>query len=243
MKILLIAQEPPLDTGQIVTGNALRTAQLSDSLVKAGHEIQHVWGPTEGAQHRGDTFQSRDSLHDLLQRYQPDAVLVSYWEILDLFPFEYPKPVIVDFIAPRPLEDLFENPGTVHHNLHRLKVNLTKADLLLTGNEVQKNLLLLTLLETRVDLRTEQGVVVVPLAGEVAGEPLSDPVVDGWTLVSGGVNWPWRKPERYLSVLDELQSEGGATMRLVRFGGGYPLHDSEPEAITAHSANRPLQTY
>ena len=126
MKILLIAQEPPLDTGQIVTGNALRTTQLSDSLVRAGHEIQHVWGPAEGAQQHGDTFQSRDSLRNLLQRYQPDAVLVSYWEILDLFPFEYPKPVIVDFIAPRPLEDLFKNPGTVHHNLQRLKVNLTK---------------------------------------------------------------------------------------------------------------------
>jgi glycosyltransferase involved in cell wall biosynthesis len=243
MKILLIAQEAPLDTDQIVTGNALRVAQLSDSLLRAGHEIQHVWGPVEGAQRRGATFQTRDSLADLLQRYQPEVVLVSYWEILDLFPFEYPKPVIVDFIAPRPLEDLFENPDLVQHNLHRLKVNLAKADLLLTGNETQKDLLLFTLLETGVDLREEPGVLVVRLAGEIAGTPGSDPDKDGWTLVSGGVNWPWRKPERYRKVLEKFQAEHDTTMRLVRFGGGYPLHDAETETVAASSGDQPLQTY
>jgi len=160
--------------------------------------------------------------------------------LLDLFPFEYPKPVIVDFIAPRPLEDLFENPGRVHHNLHRLKVNFSKADLLITGNREQKNLLLLTLLESRVDLRHESGVVVVPLAAEVAGAPVSDPLNDGWTLVSGGVNWPWRDTERYRAALEKLAVETGDAMRLARFGGGYRLHEADAEI---DPAERPLAPY
>jgi glycosyltransferase involved in cell wall biosynthesis len=243
MEIMLIAQEPPLDTGQVVTGNALRTAQLSGSLARAGHEIQHVWKCVEGAAKKGRTFQTRDNLRDLLQRHQPDAVLVSYWELLDLFPFEYPKPVIVDFIAPRPLEDLFENPGQVHHNLHRLKVNVSKADLLLTGNEEQKNLLLLTLLETRVDLRRESGVAVVPLAAEPAGLPVSDPCKEGWTLVSGGVNWPWRNSERYREALEKFAAEPGVNMQLAPFGGGYRLHDSQPGADKATRSLQPYDEY
>lgn len=243
MKILLIAQEPPLDSNCVVTGNALRTAQLSGSLMQAGHEIQQIWQNSGQVAEKGRTFQSRDSLGNLLQRHQPDVVLLSYWELLDLFPFEFPKPVIVDFIAPRPLEDLYENPGLVQHNLHRLKVNITKADLLLTGNEAQKNLLLLTLLESGMDLRCESGIAVVPLAGEIAGEPRSDPCKDGWTLVSGGVNWPWRKPGRYRSVLDKLQTEMGASMHLHHFGGSYQLHDAKAEADPPGSADRPLKPY
>ncbi len=243
MKILLITQEPPLDSNRVVMGNALRTVQLSGSLMRAGHEIQQIWQNLGQVAEKGRTFQSRDRLCDLLQRYQPDVVLLNYWELLDFFPFEFPKPVIVDFIAPRPLEDLYENPGQVHRNLHRLKVNITKADLLLTGNEAQKNLLLLLLLESGIDLRSESGIAVVPLAGEIVGEPRSDPRKDGWMLVSGGVNWPWRESARYRSVLDKLQTEMGASMHLHHFGGSYQLHDTKEEAAPPSSADKPLKPY
>jgi glycosyltransferase involved in cell wall biosynthesis len=240
MKILLIAQEPPLDRNAVATGNAIRAHQLSTGLTAAGHEVMHVWQAADHARGEGRTFQSRDALRDLLQRHQPDSVLVSYWELLDLFPFEYPNPVILDFIAPRPLEDLFEHPGQVHHNLHRLKVNLSKVDLLLTGNEAQKNLLLLTLLETRVDLRSEAGVAVVPLAAEPAGMPRSDPEANGWTLVGGGVSWPWRRAEEYYAALEPLLSEPKPAVRLARFGGGYRLHG---HAVVDNPAARPLEPY
>jgi glycosyltransferase involved in cell wall biosynthesis len=227
MNILLIAQEPPLDDSQVATGNAIRAAQLTACLVDAGHGVRHVWMAAAGENvDRDISFDSRDSLRDLLQRCGPDAVLVSYWELLDLFPFDYPAPVILDFIAPRPLEDLFENPGLVHHNLHRLKVNLSKADLLLTGNEAQKNLLLLTLLEGRVDLRSEAGALVVPLAARPAGAPRSDPEESGWTLVAGGVDWPWRRAGPYIEALEAPLAECASPARLIRFGGSYRLHDT-----------------
>ena len=39
MKILLITQEPPLRSEDVVSGNAVRTRQIRDGLEKAGHAV------------------------------------------------------------------------------------------------------------------------------------------------------------------------------------------------------------
>ena len=43
MKILLLTQEPPLRDDEIVSGNAVRTRQLSSALDHAGHEVTQAW--------------------------------------------------------------------------------------------------------------------------------------------------------------------------------------------------------
>jgi len=224
MQILLITQEPPLTPDAVVTGNAIRTAQLEGALTRSGHTITQVWLDKENSDHP-HAFHSRDELQAKINSQLPDAILVSYWELLELLPFELPQPVIVDFVAPRPLELLFEYPERVSAELRLLQSNLSKCDLLLTGNEAQRDLLWFTLLQAGFDLRGSEPVLVVPLAAEVAGKPRSDPRTDGWTLVSGGVTWPWRKSEEYWQTIQGMKNESTSEEpRLVLFGGQYRWH-------------------
>ena len=206
MQILLVTQEPPLSPDDVATGNAIRTAQLESALSGAGHSISQTWLDKQNSGHP-DAFRSRDELSANITRQNPGAILVAYWELLELLPFELPQPVIVDFVAPRPLEILFEHPELVGAELRRLQRNLSKCDLLLTGNPSQRDLLWYTLLQAGFDLRGCEPVLVVPLAAKPAGKPESDPRTSGWTLVSGGVHWPWRKSEQYWQAIHSMKDE------------------------------------
>ena len=221
MKVLILCQEPPFDADEVATGNALRTRQLHDGLRTAGHEVRQAWLDRAPGEHR---FRSADELQGLLQREQPDVVLVSYWELLGLLPFDLEIPVVLDFLAPRPLEGLFEDPDRVGGMLRRLRVALARADVVLVGNARQRDLLAYWLLEAGFDLRETDPVRVVPLAGEaVRSGDRPDPATV-LRLVAGGVRWPWRLDQAYQRALDEavttLRAEGHA-IELVRLGGEY----------------------
>jgi glycosyltransferase involved in cell wall biosynthesis len=221
MQILLITQEPPLRPDTVATGNAIRSAQLEGALQRAGHNISHAWLDKNEGTH-ADAFNSRDELQASITRRQPDVILVSYWELLELLPFGLQQPVILDFVAPRPLEELYEHPERVSAELQRLQSNLSKCDVLLTGNKSQRDLLWFTLLQAGFDLRGHEPVLVVPLAAEPAGKPESDPLSNGWTLVSGGVHWPWRNSEVYWQAIQSMKDEPESDApRLVLFGGPY----------------------
>ncbi|MFC1778039.1 glycosyltransferase, partial [Pseudomonadota bacterium] len=242
MQILLITQEPPLKPDAVATGNAIRTAQLEGALSRAGHEVSQTWLDKQISSHQ-KAFRSRDELQATITRQRPDAILVAYWELLELLPFDLPQPVIVDFVAPRPLEILFENPGQVRPELRRLQANLSKCDLLLTGNDAQRDLLWFTLLQAGFDLRGCEPVMVVPLSAEVAGGPETDPRSSGWTLVGGGVHWPWRKPEEYWQAIQDMKDDpASGSPRLVLFGGQYRWQEDEPRHGGPGHANTGYQT-
>ena len=238
MHILLITLEPALKTDEVATGNAVRTAQLEGALSRAGHRITQVWLDPQKNQHP-QAFQGRDELRSLITRRQPDAILLSNWELLALLPFELAQPVIVDFVAPRPLELLFEHPERVGGELRLLQSNLSKCDLLLTANDAQRDLLRFTLLGAGFDLRGCEPVLVVPLAAETVGGPESDPATDGWTLVGGGVSWPWRKSDAYWQAVRAVINESGPeALRLVLFGGHYRWHQADPNSENAPRTDR-----
>ena len=221
MQILLITQEPPLASDAVATGNAIRTEQLVNALQRAGHTLSQTWLDSSQNRHP-DAFRSRDELKATITRQHPDAILVSYWELLELLPFDLPQPVVLDFVAPRPLEVLFEHPERVKTDLQRLQSNLSKCDVMLTGNQSQRDLLWFTLLQAGFDLRGCEPVLVVPLSAEPAGRPVSDPAINGWTLVSGGVHWPWRNSDDYWQAIQSMARDGDAKApRLVLFGGPY----------------------
>lgn len=243
MKILLIAQEPPLNADEVVTGNAIRTRQLTDALERAGHEVVHAWHDATGHP-SGRSFRNRDELRGLLMRVRADVHLVGYWELLDLMPFDSEVPLVLDFLAPRPLEQVFDDPASVRFDLRRLQVDLGKVDLLLTGNDLQRSMMLLPLLEAGLDLGREQGAVAVPLGAEVCAGPRSDPATEGWTLVGGGVNWPWRWARRYRQTLEQLQKELPLLrLNLVQFGGDYALDTTGEETQPTAAGIRPLLPY
>ncbi len=239
MQILLITQEPPLRPDTVATGNAIRSAQLEGSLQRAGHDISHTWLDKNEGTHP-DAFHSRDELQASITRRQPDVILVSYWELLELLPFELRQPVILDFVAPRPFEELYERPERVSAELQRLQSNLSKCDVLLTGNKSQRDLLWFTLLQAGFDLRGHEPVLVVPLASEPAGKPESDPLSNGWTLVSGGVHWPWRNSEVYWQAIQSMKDEPESDApRLVLFGGPYRWQDERQSESGNRSRGRP----
>ncbi|MCW8925582.1 MAG: hypothetical protein OQJ84_04940, partial [Xanthomonadales bacterium] len=238
MNILLITLEPPLEPDLVATGNAVRTGQLGSALSGAGHRVSQVWLDQRDGRHP-QAFQNRDQLQSVITQQQPEAILVAYWELLDLLPFELTQPVIVDFVAPRPLELLFEHPERVGPELLRLQGNLSKCDLVLAGTEAQRDLLRFTLLGAGFDLRGCEPIVVVPLAAEAVGGPESDPVKDGWTLVGGGVSWPWRQSGEYWQAIQSMKDDPSlAAPRLVLFGGQYRWHES---VLEAEGRNKPLQ--
>ena len=245
MQILLITQEPPLAPEAIATGNAIRTAQLAGALGRAGHTLSQSWLDNKTEQKKSrhpDAFHNRDELRAIITRQQPDAILVSFWELLELLPFDLPQPVIVDFVAPRPLEILFEHPERVKSELQRLQNNLTKCDLLLTGNQQQRDLLWFTLLQAGFDLRDCDPVLVVPLSAEPAGRPESDPGTDGWTLVSGGVHWPWRKSDDYWQAIQSMKDDSESDApRLVLFGGPYRWQEKNPQSTNPGTGADPGQ--
>jgi glycosyltransferase involved in cell wall biosynthesis len=225
MNILLIAQEPPLDAAQVVTGNAVRCRQLRECLETGGHHVTHVFHDRDI---RADNaFSDRDSLRSLLIKHKPDVVLVTYWELVKLLPFELEQPLVLDFIAPRPLEQLFEHPEALAAELRQLNLALRKCDLVLVGNEAQRHLLVVPLLEAGFDLRKDLPIRLLPLCGRVAGGPTSDPGETGWTLVSGGISWPWRSALPYWTAISRFHRQiQHQQPRLRLFGGQYPLHET-----------------
>jgi len=227
MRILILGQEPPFDAAAVATGNALRTHQLAGALASAGHEVGQFWLDRAGGERR---FRSADDLRGLLQREAPDVLLVSYWELLELLPFDPPAPVVLDFLAPRPLEALFETPERVGGMLRRLRVALGRCDLLLVGNAAQEHLLAYWLLEAGFDLRRGSPVRIVPLAGEDMA-PASRPDPDAaLRLVGGGVSWPWRRDDAWVTALRdaaEAQTSEGRAVELLRVGGAYRWHKDE----------------
>ena len=225
MKILLITQEPPLLNEEVVSGNAVRSVQIRSALEAAGHQVVQVW---LGAGPSG--FRNHDELQGILIRQEPAAIIVAYWELLGLLPHEIPVPVILDYVAPRSLEELYESPATVRTSLRRLKVDLQRCDLVLVGNPLQRHLMINTMIEAGFDLRCQDPIRVIPLGAEIADPPQSNPAQDGWLFVSGGVSWPWRNSRSYHSELQAFATENQSHVRMVQFGGGYRWHDHAREA-------------
>ncbi len=223
MKILLIAQEAALEPGEVSSGNAIRVLQLTSALQPAEHEVTQVWlaGPKQLRVSSRGSFRSRDELQALIQLHSPDVIVLAYWELAALLPFDLQQPVVMDMVAPRPLETLFEAPQRVRADLRRLRNALQRCDLVLVGNELQRHLLINTLIEAGFDLRTSLPLVVVPLGAAVVGAPASTPGDPAWVLVAGGVTWPWRDSRDYLTALSAAAEKNHPRVRIVQFGGAY----------------------
>jgi len=228
MKILLITPEAPLNPGEVVSGNAVRAQQLVKALTGAGHAVAQTWLSSSRSRIRG-SFRNRDELQGILLAEAPDALIVGYWELLGLLPCDLKPYVILDYVAPRSLEELFESPQTVRSSLRRLRLNLERCDAILTGNQAQGFLLLNGLIEAGFDLRGNNPVLTVPLGAEPVGLPLSGPTDHGWRLVAGGVDWPWRDAGSYAGQLESIAAARKSDLTVTQFGGAYKWHRTKPE--------------
>jgi glycosyltransferase involved in cell wall biosynthesis len=228
--IVLITQEAPFDPEAIATGNQERAAQLEKGLTGLGHRVSRLQLENEAAgDSTGNMFTSADELQELIDNLAPDCLLVTYWELLEYLPALSRQPVILDFVAPRPLESLFEMPDGIQREMFRLRKALPRADYFIIGTERQKHLLTAWLLEAGFDLRKRLPATVLPVS---AWNPLpeqSRPVPGiPLRLVSAGVDWPWRRADQYWKAFADWQ--GNAAYELHRYSGQYKLHTSDAAA-------------
>jgi glycosyltransferase involved in cell wall biosynthesis len=252
LNILLIAQEPMLEGGEVASGNAIRMQQLCSAMLQAGHRVEHAWlaGPADDPAAPAGGFRNRDELQGMILASAPDVILLAFWELAEFLPFGLAQPVVLDFVAPRPLEELFERPRQVRASLRKLRGYLQRCDLVLVGNEQQRHLLVNVLIEAGFDLRQGVPVLIVPLGAERAGRPESSPGDAGWVLVAGGVSWPWRNSETYLQALAKAARNMPVPVKILQFEGAYrwhePLQDPAGPADGESSPailRQPLQPY
>lgn len=207
MRVLYLTLEPPLDADQVATGNQLRAAMLVEALSGAGHET---------IQHDSEGWTARE-ITQRIRQTQPDVILLGYWQLAERLPDTLDQAVVVDCIAPRPLEEHFVDPMATPAAIRRYTRALARADLLMVGNARQRTLLAGWLLAAGEDLRENVPIIEVPLAVEAPREPRRDhasPLV----LVTGGQDWPWRDAAGWLAdLIDSGQKE---RVELHHFGSG-----------------------
>ena len=202
MRIFYFTFEPPLNRSEPATGNQIRADFFCRGLEAAGMEVRHEWKHAED----GTGLETPTALAERIDLEKPEVILVGYWQLLEWLPETIDIPVIIDCVAPRPLEQAVAAPRAAHLFLERYLVALARADLILAGNRRQKILLGGWLLGLGPEAATTD-LITLPLGCEPSTRPRTrgeGPLV----LASGGRDWPWRRSESWHRALAEgLASE------------------------------------
>lgn len=244
MKVLYLSLHAPFTASEPASGNQVRVEGLSTALRSAGYDVRLLsfQAPGPSAPKPG-CFANNDELAREIARYGPTAIIVGYWSLLAYLPGSSGIPVILDAIAPRLLEAQFQAPGVLQQEARQILSLLPKADFLLVGNQRQADHWSSLLLLAGFDCRARMPIGLVPIA--VSGEPAArdtqapdsgrnDPI----TLVSAGVDWPWRQSSGYAEVLNDwcATHEG---IRFQHVGGNYPGAEGE-NRLLSHAAMQEL---
>lgn len=232
MKVLLLVHAVFPDPARINAGNSIRAYFLAKGLVDGGHQVvfaypqalQRFTSSDESEPEPGirlERFAGAGELAELIERTRPDAVLVGYWELVELLPPDMAVPVVLDVVAPRVLEAMFQSDRSLADEVQRMLTAYRRADRFLAGTERQRHFLLPWLIMAGFDCRYDVPIDVVPISTEAAALPASAPRTPT-RFVSGGVSWPWRRTERWFdAIVDALQPRGAEQARFSLFAGEY----------------------
>lgn len=220
MKILYLSLHPPFAPERVATGNQVRAAGIARALELAGHELRHCMQvPADGAEQGEHSFASTEQLAARIAAFGPDLILVGYWTLLGALPATR-IPVILDFIAPRLLEAMYQQSGTLLHESRQLLAVLPRADHFLAGNQRQADLLLTLLLLSGIDCKDRAPISIVPIATS-APVPAYELPRSGIRMVSAGVDWPWRQSGPWFAVVEKF-CEAHPGFSFVNLAGNYP---------------------
>ncbi|NCA69469.1 MAG: glycosyltransferase [Sphingobacteriia bacterium] len=240
MNILYLAMHPPLAPERPATGMQVRVAGVKAALEQSGHRV-HCLSPLP-PEHQGERtgfYDSPQALARVLGEHAVDAVLVSYWELLGHLPSDTP-PVIVDVIAPRLLEAMYQAEGSVQFEGRQMLALLPRGDHFLVGNQRQHDALLTLLLLSGFDCREQSHISIVPISAS-APPPAEERPAHEICLISAGVDWPWRQSHEYLEVIAAFAAtHPGISLR--QLTGGYPgagtPAQTQAEGLVGYSAMR-----
>ena len=242
MKVLYLTLEPPMDPALVVRGNAIRASGLIGALRGRGVEVVQAWrAPDDGSRvpDSPSMYANAGGLAALIEAAAPDAVIAAYWNLVLDLPRDLNTPVVVDFIAPRPLEALYEDTRARDTETPALLEALGRARGFVVANARQEHFLLPYLLMAGHDPRPRAPIARVPV---MPLRPLPDPAgpPEGRiTFVAGGVDWPWRRHRRWLDAAANALGCQAGSARLIEFGGGYPRIVERPDAVPEAPGDRP----
>ena len=249
MKVALITHGTYLCPDQIVSGNSVRAYYLAHGLLHHGIEVVHIHPhqlvhsaakpkPPQGIAIR--TYTCREELVEQLHAEAVEALIVGYWELLDLIPDNLDLPIVLDVVAPRVLEAMFQRERDLSAEIRRMLQLYRKADRFLVGTHRQRHFLLPWLIMAGFDCRNEVPIDVVPISTQ-AGKALPCPTSKtSWRFVSGGVVWPWRQTERYFDPIVASLKQARPKGELVLFSGKYIYAgDTDPPILSPREASWP----
>jgi len=239
MKILIVTHGIFLDQDRVAAGNSVRAYYLAKGLVESGHEVTYVYPQALESnefccsqadlpvQIRG--YKDQAHLAGLIQKVKPDFILVGYWELLEQIPEDIGIPLILDLVAPRILEALFQPDRDLTDEIRKMLSLYRRADLFLVGNERQRHFLLPWLIMAGFDCRWNIPIGIIPISTEpsrLVREKLSGSEL---CFVSGGVSWPWRKTDDWFDrIVESLNHYGVKRGKLVLFQGRY-IYSEDPD--------------
>lgn len=239
MKILLLVHASYLDPERIATGNSVRATLLARGLAEGGHEVVFVFprglekfssaAPPADGGIRLQPYDDRGDLSRLLGQERPDALWVGYWELLDQLPEIAGIPILLDVVAPRILEAMFQADRDMGQEIAETLRLFRRADYFFVGTERQRHFLLPWLIMAGFDCRFDVPVAVLPISLAAVDEPAPRLLDAGapLRLVSGGVDWPWRQTRRWFDALvGKLEQLPAGRACLTLFSGSY-LYGSE----------------
>lgn len=236
-----------LNPENVVAGNSVRAYYLAKGLVHHGIEVVHTYPRALGDPETGDgtplsgisicAYDSKEELARLITRQSPDALIIGYWELMKDLPNELSVPIVLDVVAPRVLEAMYQDNRNLDEEIRRMLISYRKADRFLVGNERQKHFLLSWLIMAGFDCRQEIPIDVIPISTE-PGTPLPrDPYKKKWRFVSGGVSWPWRKTKKYFNAMVMAMDDmSDIDSQLVLFSGKY-IYAPDGETNISESRN------
>lgn len=231
MKILFITHAVFLDPTRISSGNSVRGFFLAKGLAELGHhllfatpkELERFASPVlppPGIEL--STFNDAASLANLLREFRPDILLVGYWELLELLPEKIEIPVVLDIVAPRVLEALFQPERELANEVRRMLTLYRKADHFLVGTERQRHFLLPWLIMAGFEVRDHTLIDVLPISTDCPQFANKPAVSEMLRLVSGGVDWPWRRSGVWFeALLAALRDQAPQRSKLTLFAGEY----------------------
>ncbi|NEV62565.1 glycosyltransferase [Thiorhodococcus minor] len=231
MKVLLITHGKYLAADGVASGNSVRAYFLARGLVDAGIEVVHAYPSGLGAPTTPEprpgirvlVYDDEAGLASLIQEETPDALIVGYWELIEALPQDLDLPIVLDVVAPRILEAMYQEHLDLSSEVRRALACYRRADRFLVGSQRQASFLLSWLILAGAECLAESPIDVLPISVEPAAEaPPGDIQDDCLRLVSGGVFWPWRRTEDWFdSLIAALQRHGGGQAELALFSGGY----------------------
>jgi len=215
--------------GHTVSGNGIRAWGLATGLVHHGFDVVYstpadtIHPHTPPPEVTLAPYSDKAALHRLIAEHKPAVLIVGYWAYMHLLPPDMDIPVVMDLLAPWLLEVDFQE-GYDMEAIDYIEC-LSRADYFLCCTQRQKAFHTAWLFMSGLGCK-DNPIDVIPISADpdLPVKPVSPPEKEP-VFLYGGVLWPWRNPEAWLSrLLNILVAENCGSLHLIT--GKYPLNEA-----------------